>query len=266
LPVIPYLGADLFYEERGAGAPLVLLHGGDATHSSWRYQIPAFAKHHRVIAPDSRGFGRSTSLLGLHAWDVEADDLREILDRLEIEQAILVGYSMGAVVIRQFVEKHADRAQAVVLVGASYDPAGQTVEALRRRIIDLEAAREAGRYGRTAALAWVFTPEFVRDHPDEWEIYRRCAAETPIDSYCLRMLGTAVYPPKSRLPTPDVWTMPALFVWGEHDRNTPVAPQFAAALPSARIEIIPGHGHAVYFSAPDAFNQAVLSFLAELPE
>jgi pimeloyl-ACP methyl ester carboxylesterase len=260
MPTIAYAGADLFYEERGTGDPLVLLHGGDGTHSSWRSQIPAFAKHYRVIAPDSRGYGRSKAVLDLHSWDVEADDLREILDRLDIERAILVAY---APVTRPFLHRYPERVRALVIVGAAHAPEGRSVEAIREALAMIERSRDQGDWVRTERLAWVFTREFVRDHPEEFAFYRRCAAETPVEVYCRRLIGSTVYPPFGELPSPSEWPWPVLFVYGEHDANAAAIATFREALPHARFTVIPGHGHAVYFSAPEAFNEAVLGFLAE---
>jgi pimeloyl-ACP methyl ester carboxylesterase len=261
MPTIEYTGADLFYEDRGSGEPLVLLHGGDGTHSSWCHSIPEFAKHYRVIAPDSRGYGRSKALLDLHSWDVEVDDLREILDRLDIERAILVAYSP---ITRLFLRRYPERVRALVIVGAAHSAEGRSAEAIRQALIMIERCRDQGDYARTERLSWVFTPQFVREHPDQFAIYRRCAAETPVQVYCRRLIGSMIYPPTTELPSPSDWPMPVLFVWGEHDANISAMPVFREALPAARFAIIAGHGHAVYFSAPEEFNRTVLDFLAEV--
>jgi 2-succinyl-6-hydroxy-2,4-cyclohexadiene-1-carboxylate synthase len=263
MPTIEVIGADIFYEDRGSGEPLIFLHGGDATHSSWRYQIAHFARQYRVIAPDSRGFGRSKDRSPLHGWDMEIDDLHELIVRLGFEKVNIVGYSMGQVVGRPFTEKYPELVRSLVLVGASYQPEGPTVEAIRRRIVDLERTREVGTWAASDRLHWVFTPEWVEAHPAEFEIYRRCAAESNAETYVKRMLGSIVYANQRPLPTPETLPMPVLFVWGEHDVNTPVLPIYRDALPHAQFAVIPGHGHAVYFSAPDEFNRVVGEFLAK---
>jgi pimeloyl-ACP methyl ester carboxylesterase len=260
MPTIAYAGADLFYEERGTGEPLVLLHGGDGTHSSWRSQIPAFAKHYRVIAPDSRGYGRSKAVFDLHSWDVEADDLREILDRLEIERAILVAY---APVTRPFLRRYPERVRALVTVGTAYGVEAQTPQAIREALIRIERSRDAGTYGRTDRLARFFTPEFLRDHPEVFEAYRRCAAETPVEVYCRRLIGGIATLRPSDLQWPSEWPWPVLFIYGEHDPNCASIPTYREMVPDAKFVVIPDHGHAVYFSAPEAFNEAVLGFLAQ---
>jgi 3-oxoadipate enol-lactonase len=94
MPYASLNGIDLYYEEHGKGFPLVLAHGAGGNHLSWWQQVPEYARRHRVITFDHRGWGLSIDSddRGPAAF---IEDLRLLLDHLEIEQAVLIGQSMG---------------------------------------------------------------------------------------------------------------------------------------------------------------------------
>src|SRR5262249_17832363 len=87
----------LYYETFGAGPPVLVLHGGGGGGTSMRRQIMALAADHLVIAPDSRGHGRSSDVAVLHYDDMERDMVR-LLDRLGVARADVVGWSDGGIV------------------------------------------------------------------------------------------------------------------------------------------------------------------------
>ena len=114
---------NLAYIDRGAGQPILLVHGFPLDHTMWDSQIQALGKHSRVIAPDLRGFGQSP--LGpvdpTHGITMEryADDLAEFLDELSLgadQPVVFVGLSMGGYIAWQFVRKYAARVRALALL------------------------------------------------------------------------------------------------------------------------------------------------------
>jgi len=86
-------GGTLYYEVRGSGPPLVLLHAGDRDLTMWNPQVRLLTRSFRLIRYDARGHGRSTTPRGAFST---VEDLRLLLDHLGIERASLVGISMGA--------------------------------------------------------------------------------------------------------------------------------------------------------------------------
>ncbi|HKP60157.1 MAG TPA: alpha/beta hydrolase [Polyangiales bacterium] len=96
-------GIDIHYIERGSGTPLVLLHGGMVTtNPTWTghplaygSHLEAFAEHFRVIAPDTRGAGRTRHVTGSVAFDVLADDVLGLIDALQLHRPKLCGFSEG---------------------------------------------------------------------------------------------------------------------------------------------------------------------------
>ncbi|GIH20626.1 alpha/beta fold hydrolase [Rugosimonospora africana] len=114
---------DLFCIDTGAGQPLVLLHGGFLDHHMWDDQIPAFAPHRRVIAPDARGHGRSPNA---EAPFRSADDLAGLLGHLDTGPAVLVGVSLGASTAVDTALEHPELVSAVVVTGSGISDTGST--------------------------------------------------------------------------------------------------------------------------------------------
>ena len=114
-------GGTLYYEVRGSGSPVVLLHGGGLDHTMWDPQIGPFTGSFRVIRYDARGHGRSTAPMGPYSM---LEDLRLVLDHLNVEWAYLVGLSMGAGVALDFAVAYPERVRKLALVSTSGPPPG----------------------------------------------------------------------------------------------------------------------------------------------
>jgi pimeloyl-ACP methyl ester carboxylesterase len=90
-------GLQVHYEDHGAGAPVVLLHGGLVTgHLMWSSHVPALSRNHRVVVPDSRGHSRTDNPEGRLAYDLMADDRAAFIEALRLDRPVVVGYSDGA--------------------------------------------------------------------------------------------------------------------------------------------------------------------------
>ena len=88
-------GLNMYYEEYGSGKPLILLHGGTATSSMWKPYVPSFAKHFRVITPDSRGHGRTNNPTGEFSYRLMADDVAAFAQALSLTKPFICGKSDG---------------------------------------------------------------------------------------------------------------------------------------------------------------------------
>src|SRR5688500_4113635 len=109
-------GARIYYEVAGEGEPLVLVHAGIADSRMWDGQLTAFADRNRVIRHDMRGFGMSAMVDGPFSHH---DDLRGLLDSLDVERAHLVGCSMGGGAVLDFALGYPQRVVNLVLVGSA---------------------------------------------------------------------------------------------------------------------------------------------------
>jgi pimeloyl-ACP methyl ester carboxylesterase len=112
-------GVTLYYEERGAGTPLMLIHGGLVSSAMWEPLLPGLSDGFRVITPDSRGHGRSTNPSGRLSYAQIADDVAALIAALGLVRPVVGGFSDGGQVTLELGARHPDAAGALI-VGAAY--------------------------------------------------------------------------------------------------------------------------------------------------
>src|SRR5919199_1826102 len=97
---------DLYYEDRGSGKPVVLIHGYPLSGASWEKQVPVLLNAgYQVITYDRRGFGKSSQPAEGYNYDTFAEDLRKLITQLRLEDVTLVGFSMGGGEIARYLGK-----------------------------------------------------------------------------------------------------------------------------------------------------------------
>lgn len=109
-------GRKIYYSDTGSGSTVLLLHGYASDHTDWRHQIPVLSKRYRVIAPDLAFFGKSDPGSRPHTTKNHGADCLALLDRLGIEQAVVVGHSMGGFIARDIYLTAPERVKALVEV------------------------------------------------------------------------------------------------------------------------------------------------------
>jgi pimeloyl-ACP methyl ester carboxylesterase len=135
-------GIDIHYLDQGEGEPLVLLHGGlVSTNPIWTGVPVAYAghmhtlaEHFRVIAPDTRGCGRTAHPGGPISFDLLADDVAAMIDALELQQPLIAGFSDGAITATILGIRHPDTARAIVNHAGfdEFDPEAPTFAMMRQ--------------------------------------------------------------------------------------------------------------------------------------
>ncbi|TGE10446.1 alpha/beta fold hydrolase [Hymenobacter fodinae] len=110
----------LHYIDQGEGNPIVLIHGWPASYEMWEYQLAELPKHgHRVVAYTRRGFGNSSKTWEGNDYDTLADDLKAVLDTLDLQNVTLVGFSMGGGEVARYMSRHGGaRVSRVAFVSA----------------------------------------------------------------------------------------------------------------------------------------------------
>ncbi|HUS16694.1 MAG TPA: alpha/beta hydrolase [Chloroflexia bacterium] len=109
---------DIYYEEQGAGPPLLLIHGGALAGASWAPYLAGFAAHYRVIMPDSRGHGRTGNPGGRLTYGGMADDVAALIGALGLYKPLIYGYSDGGQIAVEIGMRYPDLAGALVIGGA----------------------------------------------------------------------------------------------------------------------------------------------------
>lgn len=250
-------GERIWYESAGDGPVLVLSHGLGGNAAVWFQQLPYFAQKYRVITWDQRGFGRSSSQSGRLGPQPAVDDLLALLDHLEVEQAALVGQSMGGWVTLGAALRDPDRITAAVLACST---AG----------IPLTA-------GPAADPGVVRTQVGARPLGVHPALGERLAEIDPARAYLYQALGSFGHRPGDGefarmlhemtfgLPELAALEIPVLMLCGELDQMmTPARIQHAATrLQDATVHEFAGRGHSVYFEDSDAWNAVVGRFLDE---
>lgn len=254
-------GVRLHYEEQGtSGSAVVLLHGLGSCGEDWFLQFPALADRYRVIAPDLRGHGRSSSTPG---WPTVVDlarDVAMLIEGLQAGGAHVAGLSLGGAVGLELAADRPDLVRSLIAVN-TFARLRQSGKGIGHGMVRLAllALAPMDRVGR-----WVADGLFPNE---DQSLLRQAAAQristNPRGTY-LRAIGAATrFDLRSRLPT---IASPTLVVAGERDSTVPLAAklELARSIPGARLEIVANSGHATPLDAPDAFNDLVLRFLAEL--
>ena len=259
--------ADTYVIEAGQGRPVVLLHAFPLNATMWAPQREALGAAYRVLCPDFRGFG-GTPLPGGDApsLDEAADDLAAALDARGVtDPVVLAGLSMGGYVAMAFLRRHPGRVAALVLADTKATADPPAAAANRERI-----AEEVVAAGSSAQLGGELLPKLLGSTTRETKplvVGRvRAMVETAPP-------GAVAWAQRAMAARPDSTAdlraagVPALVVVGAQDEITAVADAEAmvAALPDAQLVLLHDAGHLSSMEAPDAFNAAVLEFLARLP-
>ena len=257
-------GLRLAYGDRGREHERVLLlvHGFPLDRRLWAAQAGALATMTRVITPDLRGHGKSEIVPGPFTMDQHADDLAALLDHLKIRRAVVAGLSMGGYVAFAFWRRHPERVQGLILADTRAEPDSAAAQAGR------DAAMVRVQQTGAAAYADEMLPRLLAPASQaDVKIVgaaRKMMAEQPVEGI-VGALGGLRDRADSRATLPTI-TVPTLVIAGDADVITPPADAqaMAAAIPGARLAVIPRAGHLSPLENPRAFNAAVRAFLRGL--
>ena len=125
---VPLRGIRMYYEDRGHGPALLLLHGGTGNGDQFAKQVPAFLTHYRLIVPDSRAQGRTSDGAGPVTYHGMAEDVVALMDHLGIRSARIMGWSDGGVIGLDLAAHHPARVTHLVTFGANTTVEGMNAE------------------------------------------------------------------------------------------------------------------------------------------
>jgi pimeloyl-ACP methyl ester carboxylesterase len=271
-------GGKIHVVERGQGPPVVLVHGVTLGVAVWAPQLRRLADQgHRVIAVGQRGHGRSSAGEGGYSLERLADDLGEVLEALDVTGAVLVGHSMGGMVAQLLALRQPDEfgrhVAGLVLLATSAGPlitgpgAARVAGALAGGA-DL-GLRRAERGGRGLIPHDGLGPLISRlsfgadPAPCDIELTRSMIAAMSPTAMSGLLPGLLAFDVSRRIGAID---LPTWVVVGSRDTLTPprMARAMAAAIPRARLVVLPGCGHMVMLEREDELDQLLVRASSEV--
>lgn len=228
--------ADIYYEVYGTGYPLILLHGNSESMLYFQNQIEALSEKYQVILIDTRGHGHSSfGQLPLN-FDLFANDVTAVMDKLSIDMAHILGFSDGGNTAISIALKYPQRVRTLILNGANLYPEGLN-NAVKHQIFRehmlysfLSLFSEKAKIKKEIISLMIDQPQF---------------SEKEIQSI----------------------KIPTLVIVGEHDMIKQThTNKIAALIKDAKLEILPNADHFAAKKVPQEFNTAVIKFLKQTEE
>jgi len=265
-------GHEVGYRLAGEGETILLIHGMAGSSRTWREVMPQLAERYRVLAPDLLGHGESAKPMGDYSLGAHASGLRDLLGRLDIERATIVGQSLGGGVAMQLAYQHPEVCERLVLVSSG--GLGRDVSWMLRFlslpgaefVLPIIAPRLVRERGNQVS-------RWLRDHgvraPHIAEMWLAYASLTEAENRqafvkTLRAVVDASGQTVSALDRLYLTSvLPTLIIWGDEDPVIPVSHAHTAheLMPGSRLEIYEGVGHFPQVEAPEQFVDALFDFL-----
>jgi pimeloyl-ACP methyl ester carboxylesterase len=262
---------ELQYEDRGAGAPVVLIHGWPLSSRSWENQVPALVEAgYRVVTYDRRGFGHSSQPWGGYDYDTLTADLHALLEHLDLRDVTLVGFSMGGGEVVHYLGTYGSDRVAKVVLAAAIPPYLYKSEDNPNGGLDDETIAGFQDAVRTDRLAFLeqFTTTF-------FSAGGQLKVSEPQREYARDIAAFAS--PKGTLDCIAAWgrtdfrgdvekiTVPTLVIHGDSDAIVPIeisGKRAAAAVAGSELVVLEDGPHGINVSHAEQFNAALIAFLA----
>jgi pimeloyl-ACP methyl ester carboxylesterase len=264
-------GVSLYYEESGSGIPVIFVHEYAGDHRSWEPQMRHFGQRYRAITYAARGYPPSDvpEDVAKYSQVRAADDICAVLDHLRIDQAHVVGLSMGGFATLHFGFRHAARARSLVVAGCGYG-----AEPDKRDRFRAEAETIADFIGTQGiavfAEKYAYGPTRVQFENKDPRGFAECKAQLAEHS-ALGARNTQLGVQRERPSLFDLteqmraMTVPTLVLTGDEDWPCLVPGiLMKQQIPTAALAVMPNCGHAINIEDPDEFNRLVGGFLAQV--
>jgi non-heme chloroperoxidase len=263
---------DLYYEDHGAGTPVVLIHGYPLNGASWEKQVPVLlTSGHRVITYDRRGFGKSSQPTTGYDYDTFAEDLRKLVTTLELRDFALVGFSMGGGEVARYLGKYGSQGVSKAVFLASIPPyllkTPDNPEGVDLSVFQgIEKAVAADRY--------VFFTDFFKNFYNTDILLGKRVSDQAVQaswnvaagaSATASLACVATWYTDFRKDLPRI-EVPTLVMHGDADRILPITAtglRTAKLVKGARMVVVEGGPHAINWTHADRVNPALLDFLGQ---
>jgi len=266
MPYVETQGIRMYYEERGAGEPLLLIMGITARGNVWEKHVDAWQARFRCLTPDNRGVGLTDKPSGPYTSALMADDFAGLLDALGIAQARVVGCSMGSIIAQQLALRHPQRVRSMVLM-CPWARCDRFTRDIFQHMADSKARLRPEEFMRYVQLL-IFAKSSWDDDAFHAEMLaaRQQAAVDPLpqplyalEAQAAACVGHNVLDELGRIQ------FPCLVIDGRDDAFTPVwmSQEIAERIPHCDLHLYDHAGHAFHWERLEDFNPRVLKWLEE---
>ena len=263
------------YSDSGTGPALLFIHGILGSQKQWAHLVDKLDEDHRLIVPDLFGHGESAKPVGDYSLGAHAATLRDLLDRLGIEQVTLVGHSLGGGIAMVFSYLFPERVERLVLVASG--GLGREVSPLLRSATlpgaeyVLPVIASGWMRDRIASAGRLLGSVGLRPGSDVREVWAGFTSLGDGDTRRAFLATTrAVIDPGGQSVNahdylPDATPIRTLVVWGTKDRMIPAwhAASATTSIENCRVELFQGAGHVPHLDDPDRFAALVREFVGE---
>jgi non-heme chloroperoxidase len=261
---------EIYYEDHGAGQPVVLIHGYPLSGRAWDKQVPALLEAgHRVITYDRRGFGNSSQPVVGYDYDTFAADLNTLLEHLGLDDAVLVGHSMGTGEVTRYLGSYGSARVAKGVLVSPIPPyllqAGDNPDGVPQSLFDgfAQAARADTPAWMKGFLDNFYNIDTLRGTLVSDQAYQASwnLAVTASATAAVACIPTWTTDFRDDLPKIDV---PMLVMHGDADQVLPLdktAKRLPGLIKDLQLVVVNGGPHAIAWTHADQVNAALLDFL-----
>ena len=246
-------GADIWFEVKGDGPPLVLIHANPFDHDLWLYQSAHFSTWFKIVAVDIRGYGRSVKMTAPFSLKDMCGDVVGVMDDLNIARAIVMGCSVGSGIAIGLGLDHAARVEALVLVGGNSgasDRYMKRIEGYRTKLEDYHIRH----------MRELVAPAFAETRLGSHLLSMFVEREPRLNGEAIAQVFRAGNSMDRTPRLPEI-KAPTLVINGELDHSLAAGRRTASLVHGAEHRILAGTGHACCIEDPAGFDALVIAFL-----
>jgi len=260
----------IYYNDYGIGKPVILIHGWPLSKEMWEYQIHDLVNSgHRVIAYDRRGFGMSSKPWDGYNYDTMTDDLKALVDQLQLEDITLIGFSMGGGEVVRYFSKHQGKGVTKVVLISSITPYMLKTEnnpdgVPKEMFDDMAKGMQQDRIGFLDEFGKTFFGVSMLSKPLSTpllEYYRMlCSVASPrATAECAKAFATTDF--RNEMASVNV---PTLIIHGSEDKTVPITPtgkESTKLIPDNTMLIYQGAPHGLFYTEKEKLNKDLITFL-----
>jgi pimeloyl-ACP methyl ester carboxylesterase len=252
MPKVEVRGTELHWERGGSGEPLLLIQGMGGTHLSWGEPFKGLLEESfDVVAFDNRGIGLSDPFDGTFTIAEMAEDAAELLDRLGIETAHVVGISMGGMIAQELALAHPERLRSLTL-GCTYCGGEGSRLMPRENVEKLAGAMASGNRDNAIRASYEInlSPAFRADDGN-YAAFHEMATKVPAAKRTIELQAQAIFGHDTSGRLGEI-SAPTLIVHGTEDGVLPIenGRQIAGLMPQARLDVLEDVGHMFWWEQP----------------